>query len=75
MVRAAGLGIAYHGKSILKSATPHHIDHTALHSLVHFANISPVPASDPSHYGKVRLESLPVHPNTPGFSNLAELLS
>jgi len=75
MVREAGLGIAYHGKAILKGATVHHIDHTPLHSLVHFANIPPVYSCDPSQFGKVRLESLPPKDGFPCFSSLEDILA
>jgi hypothetical protein len=64
MIRAAGIGIAYSGKSILKAATPHHIDHTPLHSVVHFANITvPPPGSrgnNKKNSKEVRLDDMSV---------------
>jgi len=56
MVRAAGLGVAYHGKAILKGATPHHINNNPLQALLYYMNIPP--AGGPQ--GKVLASSLPV---------------
>jgi len=39
MVSSAGLGIAYHGKPVLRDATPCRIDHTGLDSALHFMGI------------------------------------
>lgn len=76
MVRAAGIGIAYHAKAILKSATPHHIDFTPLNSLVHFANV-PVPESIKAEKNeeKARLETLPLSEGLPSFTSIVDLFN
>jgi len=39
MVKAAGIGVAFHGKAVLKAVTPHHINNHSLHILLHYLNI------------------------------------
>ena len=39
MLRAAGLGIAYYGKPILRAASACHIDFTDLSSAIHFMRL------------------------------------
>jgi hypothetical protein len=77
MVRAAGLGVAYHGKAILKGATPHHINNNPLHALLQYMNISDnddsSSTSDSSLSGKVLVSSLPVI-SQPANISLEELL-
>ena len=42
MLRAAGLGIAYHAKPVLRAATSCHIDVTDLESAIYFMGLDPV---------------------------------
>lgn len=74
MIRAAGLGIAYHGKAVLKAATPHHIDHSPLHALTLITNTPHNASCELSLYGKVRVEDLPVHHGYPKLCELVDIL-
>ena len=40
MIEAAGLGIAYHGKPVLRAATACQINHTDLNSVMHFMGLT-----------------------------------
>ncbi|PRP75349.1 phosphoserine phosphatase SerB [Planoprotostelium fungivorum] len=41
MVGNAGLGVAFHAKTILKQHTPHHVDHSPMNFLCHFLGYEP----------------------------------
>ncbi len=40
MINSAGLGVAYHGKSILREATKHHLNVNDLRGLAYFMGLS-----------------------------------
>lgn len=41
MISAAGFGVAFHAKQILKSHTRHHIDHSPMSFLCHALGMTP----------------------------------
>jgi len=58
MVRAAGVGIAYHAKAVLKAVTPHHINNFPLHALLHYLNV-PLHRTDHDPVQPILAHSLP----------------
>jgi len=48
MVSVSGLGVAFHAKSILKQATPHHINYCPLNSLGYFLGLSMSQFAEPN---------------------------
>lgn len=71
MVKAAGLGVAYHAKAVLKAVTPHHINHHSLHVLLHCVNV-PLYRTDHDPVQPILAHTLPVI--APPVTSLDQLL-
>jgi len=82
MISKVGLGVAYHGKALLKGVTPHHIDNNSLDALLYFipdiAKLN-MTDSDCDHTNTIVDHSLqqmlPTYQKKKQFIPLSELLS
>eukprot|EP01111_Echinosteliopsis_oligospora_P015393 TRINITY_DN6082_c0_g1_i2.p1 TRINITY_DN6082_c0_g1~~TRINITY_DN6082_c0_g1_i2.p1 ORF type:complete len:251 (-),score=45.01 TRINITY_DN6082_c0_g1_i2:11-763(-) len=75
MVAEAGFGVAFHAKSILKAATPHHINYSPLHTLLHYIGVEMCSGLVAHDFTNVRLVEMADTQHIVNSISLDQLLS